>query len=118
MVDSAMDPRRPPTTASIQPHQYPHPLTQRTRSHLLGSPRKIGLGNGNAAISLIAEMARLGLGMQNKGARTRYEKSSNVSYELDDDNLYVVLRVEDPDIEQDYTHGQNAHFAAVYCASW
>jgi hypothetical protein len=37
--------------------------------------------------------------------------------DIDDDNICFELRDEDPDIEEDYTHSQNAHFAAVYCAS-
>jgi hypothetical protein len=35
----------------------------------------------------------------------------------DDDSICFELRDEDPDIEENYTHSQNAHFAAVYCAS-
>jgi hypothetical protein len=39
-------------------------------------------------------------------------------YDDDDgDSLCFELRDEDPDIEENYTHGQNAHFAAVHCAS-
>jgi hypothetical protein len=39
------------------------------------------------------------------------------SDELDNDSLYVDLRDEDPDLEQEYMHSQNAHFAAAYHAS-
>jgi hypothetical protein len=35
----------------------------------------------------------------------------------DDDDDGYELREEDSDLEQDYMHSQNAHFAAAYCAS-
>jgi hypothetical protein len=35
----------------------------------------------------------------------------------DDDSICFELRDEDPDAEEAYTHSQNAHFAAEYCAS-
>jgi hypothetical protein len=35
----------------------------------------------------------------------------------EDDSLCFELREEDPDIEENYTHSQNDHFAAAYCAS-
>jgi hypothetical protein len=35
----------------------------------------------------------------------------------DDDDDSFELRIEDSDLEQDYMHSQNAHFAAAYCAS-
>jgi hypothetical protein len=35
----------------------------------------------------------------------------------DDDDDRFELRDEESDLEQDYMHSQNAHFAAAYCAS-
>jgi hypothetical protein len=123
MVDSAMDPRRPPhnrehpaaplSTPADAKNQVPPP-----RQPQKDRPRKRKCRNFPNCGDGEHWDWECKIKAPERDTRNRAYYAGNVSYELDDDNIYVVLRVEDPDIEQDYTHSQNAHFAAVYCASW